>query len=66
MSRKAERKVEHGEKVVEKKDRMLEHGFSSERAVVEVARAVYSCQLSDDGEIGALCLRKPNLKLEMW
>jgi hypothetical protein len=39
MPMKAENMVEHGEKVAEKRDRMLEHGFSSERAVVEVVCA---------------------------
>jgi RIO kinase 1 len=35
MSKKAHEKLAHREKVVEKRDKMLEHDFSSERAVLE-------------------------------
>jgi len=35
MSKKAREKLAHKEKVVEKRDKMLEHDFSSERAVLE-------------------------------
>jgi RIO kinase 1 len=35
MSKKAQEKVEHKQKVAEKRDRMLKHDFSSERAVLE-------------------------------
>ena len=35
MSRKALEKIEHKEKIVEKRDKMLRHDFSSERAIFE-------------------------------
>jgi RIO kinase 1 len=35
MSRKARKKLAHKEKVVERRDKMLEHDFSSERATLE-------------------------------